>query len=169
MAKRRSNNRRGSSIWEQLRESTEGPTVNVSIPRELADALLRSLATALEIEDGGDPEMDDGMMSDDGMGDPDEDDGMGGPDGMGAAGNLGDGGDDMDDSPGFSSGEDDMPAGDDDDEEPEEDDDDEEPEDDADDDDKKKEDYRPETALGESRKRKGSLLSSIMVKRTHRR
>jgi hypothetical protein len=69
------------SIWERLRESTEGPTVSLQIPREWAEELLRSLASALEVEDMG---SDDGMGMDDMGGmdvphmEPDADD-LGGP------------------------------------------------------------------------------------------
>jgi len=40
------------STWQRLMESTEGPTVTVQIPRMWAEELLRSLATALEMDDG---------------------------------------------------------------------------------------------------------------------
>lgn len=92
---------RRNNIWEQIWESTEGPTVTVTIPRDHAESLLKMLAGALEqdIDDGG-------------MGDEEEDldsvadldfDGPGGPpDDM-----------DMDFDMG---GDDELPAGDEDDE-----------------------------------------------------
>ncbi len=123
------------SIWEQLRESTEGPTVTLQLPREVAEALLQQIAGALEVDDGG--EMDDPGMDDVGAGEDDFTDG------------LDDGNDDED--IGFSAGgdePDDLPAGDDDEDEPEDDgDDDKEPPKKK----KAKESSRPETALGESR------------------
>ena len=67
--------RRGGA-WRRLMESTEGPTVTLSLPREWAEELLRSLMGSLEMgdDDGfGDPDLDDmGGME------PDLDD-MGGP------------------------------------------------------------------------------------------
>jgi hypothetical protein len=148
------------SIWERLHESTEGPTVTISLPREWAEELMRSLMTSLEIDDGaGDPDMDDSGLDD-----------------MDPTSDMDAGFDDSDDEPGFSAGDegDDVPdfaAGDD---EDEEDDDDDAPppppakkkspakgkekskekDDDSDDDDKDEAtDYgqvRPGTALGES-------------------
>lgn len=49
---------RRKNIWEQIQESTEGPTVTVTIPREFAEELLRSLAASLEqdMPDDGDGE-----------------------------------------------------------------------------------------------------------------
>lgn len=81
------------SIWEQLEESTEGPTVTLQIPRERAEELMQILMAGLE--------MDDGM----GMGDPGLDGEM---DDIDADMGMGDVPDDMD-SPGFSAGDDDMP------------------------------------------------------------
>jgi hypothetical protein len=74
---------RRRNIWEQIWESTEGPTVTVTIPRELADALLQSLAAGLEQELPGEDMGDDedlGSMDDLDFGgeEPDMDD-MGGP------------------------------------------------------------------------------------------
>ncbi len=97
------------SIWERLHESTEGPTVTISLPREWAEELLRSLMTSLEMEDGEggmeDPDMDmgdddadadvDGLpgMDDDFLGDDE-------PGGFSA-------GDEGDDVPDFAAGDDD--------------------------------------------------------------
>jgi hypothetical protein len=126
-----------TSSWHRLRESTEGPNVTIEIPREWAEELLRSLATALEIEDDGGEEPDAMGMP---HTEPDEDDLGGADDGDGDA----DGTDELD----F-----DLPAGDDaeDDEEPDEDDD-----DDEDDEEDEAVDFsgsdrgtRPKTALGE--------------------
>ncbi len=133
------------TIWEQLWESTEGPTVTVQIPRQWAEELLRSIATALEIEDVGMDGEDD--LSDEPHMEPDADDMGGPPDG------------DEDDM-----GLDLMPHGDDDDDVAAGDDDDEDDEEDDDDDEQEEEDeayeatdphqrdgMRPETALGESK------------------
>lgn len=46
------------NIWEQIWESTEGPTVTVTIPRDHAESLLQVLAASLE------QDMDDGDMGD---------------------------------------------------------------------------------------------------------
>lgn len=146
---------RRRNIWEQIWESTEGPTVTVTIPRDHAESLLQILAASLE-EEGADEEgdeIDDLNFSGDAELDLDGGDDAGGDDS------------DLDL---------DMPAGDDDDEmfdepsppkkgpgrppgaknkkksEPEKDDD---SDDKEDEDDKKEEsagDYRPQTALGES-------------------
>lgn len=135
---------RRTTAWNRLMESTESPTVSVQIPREWAEALLQSLAAALEIEDMG---AEDGES---GIGDMDIDPMMGGLDGMEPEGELdfGAGEDDID-------GGEDVPAGDDDEEEPEEDDDDS----DDDDDDVEEEavdfgdsdrETRPGTAFNES-------------------
>jgi hypothetical protein len=138
-------------LWEQLRESTEGPTVNLQIPRAVADELLAMLSTSLEVDDdaGGEPDADD----------------FGGPP---------DGDEDDDGIEGFSMGDDDdvpdFAAGDDSDD----DDDDDGPDDDSDDDDDETDeaaDYahsggnpsgmRTQTALGEKhigfKKLKGEL------------
>jgi hypothetical protein len=86
------------NIWEQIWESTEGPTVTVTIPRDHAESLLQVLAASLEQDVGGDDMDGDGDMDLDSMHDLDfgGDDDMAADDGMGM--------DDMD-----------MPAGDDDD------------------------------------------------------
>lgn len=128
---------RRKNIWERLNESTEGPNVTISIPREWAEELMRSIMTSLEIEDGG--------GEPDEMGEPhaepDEDD-LGGP----PDGDADDGGfsaDEDDEVPDFAAGDDD--------------DDDDSDEDDSDDDDDDEKDEgadmdgaRPKTALGES-------------------
>ena len=125
-------------LWEQLRESTEGPTVTLEVPRDVADQLLNMLATSLEVDDDGD---DMGMDME-----PDDDDFGGPPDG------------DEDDL-GFSAGSESPDFGDDDDEEDDDDDsDDDESGDDDDDDDEKDESAIPsrsprtQTALGERRR-----------------
>ncbi len=144
------------NIWEQIWESTEGPTVTVTIPRDHAESLLHILAASLEEE-----------MPDD----------MGGEDDLDSVDDLdlGDeGGDDLSGPPEDDMDLDFMPAGDDDDEEdaappagkkgpgrppgsknkkkdaPEKDDSDDE--DDKDDEPKEESagEYRPQTALGES-------------------
>lgn len=95
---------RRRNIWEQIWESTEGPTVTVTIPRELADALLQSLAAGLEQD----------LPGDDGMGDEEDDLGsmddldFGDDDNGGHANGMGGGDDDMGMDDMF-----DMPAGDD--------------------------------------------------------
>lgn len=69
------------NIWEQIWESTEGPTVTVTIPRDHAESLLKVLAASLEeempddmgMEDDGDMDLDDLDFGDDGEG-GDEDD-----------------------------------------------------------------------------------------------
>lgn len=96
--------------WQRLREGVEGPTVNVTLPREWAEELLNSLMSSLEMDggmdDGGDMDDEDGMHPE-----PDLDD-MGGPPD-----------DDADDLGDFALGMDDdepdMPAGDDSDEDEE--------------------------------------------------
>ena len=48
------------NIWEWLEESTEGPSVTLSLPREVAEQLLSMLGAALEVDDmegGGDDEL----------------------------------------------------------------------------------------------------------------
>ncbi len=125
-------------------ESTEGPTVSIQIPREWAEELLRSLATALEVEDMGDEPDELGMPHME----PDEDD-LGGAsdfdaDDLGAPDELDFGNEEDDD------GEEEFPAGDLDDDEDEP--------DDEDDDDVEEEavdfsggrDARPGTAYNES-------------------
>lgn len=96
------------NIWEQIWESTEGPTVTLNLPRSVAEELLGMIASALEVEDmeGGD---DVGMDGLDGI-NPDLDDPAGGDDEFGMG--MDDGGE-LD----FGAG-DDVPAGDDDDDEP---------------------------------------------------
>lgn len=80
---------RRRNIWGRLNESTEGPTVTLSLPREYAEQLLQNLMTSLEMDGGGD-EIDgdlgdddldglDPMMGDDG-GEGDLDAGFPGPD-----------------------------------------------------------------------------------------
>lgn len=166
------------NIWEQIWESTEGPTVTVTLPRDHAESLLKVLAVSLEQDmDGMD---DDGEEDLDSVGDLD----FGGEDDMGPDGDM-----DMDDM--------DMPAGDDDDDmgldlgddeemgppkkkgpgrppgsknkkksdKPDKGDDDKE----KDDEDTKEEgagDYRPQTALGEST---FSRLSRAIAKPRKRR
>lgn len=171
--------RRKRNIWESLYESTEGPTVTIQMPREWAETLLHSIAASLEMEGGEDGDF--------GMGDheePDADD-MGGPSDFDADNGIEDDGDgfdmgasdDEEGGDGFSAGEDDemdFAAG--------EDDDDDEPapapkkkpaadkkpskekkpkDDDGEDD--TDESVRPQTALGESVKRKShlSVLTSM--------
>lgn len=159
------------NIWEQIWESTEGPTVTVTIPRDHAESLLKVLASSLEQD-----------MPDDGMGDEDDDmDDMGDLD-------FGDGGDmqgppeddDMDlDMPAGDDGDDDDMFGDD---EPKKkgpgrppgvknkkkDDDKKEKDDDSDDDTKEEGagEYRPQTALGESA---FSKLGRVLAKPSRRR
>lgn len=71
--------RRPRSIWEHmLGESTEGPTVTVSLPREVAQQLVGMLMGSLELDGGG---MGDGMDAGDGPMEPDEDDFGGASDG----------------------------------------------------------------------------------------
>ncbi len=140
-------------LWEQLRESTEGPTVTLEIPRAVADELLAMLSTSLEVDDAesGEPDADDFGGPPDG----DEDDV---PDGFSI-------GDDDDMEPDFAAGADD-------------DSDEDETDDDSDDDDEEEDDetdeaadysrsggnasgLRTQTALGEERlgfkKLKGKL------------
>ena len=50
--------------WSQLWESTEGPTVTLTLPRDLASQLLDALASALEM-DGADGDMPFDMGGDD--------------------------------------------------------------------------------------------------------
>lgn len=158
-------------LWEQLRESTEGPMVTLEIPREVADQLLAMLATSLEVDGDGDD-----------MGDMDSDDFGGPPDGdeddLGMP-SFGD--DDM--FPGLGDESDDDDSDNDEDDEPfppkkkgksdddDSDDDDEDDEDDDDEDTDEAADYahsggnpsglRPQTALGETyvgfKKLKGKL------------
>jgi hypothetical protein len=106
-----------TSSWHRLRESTEGPNVTIEIPREWAEELLRSLATALEIEDGGGEEPDMAGMA---HMEPDEDDigGIGDDDGDDGVGEL-----DFDLPAGDDSEDDEEPAGDSDDEDDDDDDD----------------------------------------------
>lgn len=89
------------NIWEQIWESTEGPTVTVTLPRDHAESLLKVLAASLE-QDMGD---EDGMGDDEG--DLDDHDSLS---------DLDFGGHeepDMDDMGGMPDGDmDDMPAGD---------------------------------------------------------
>jgi len=138
---------RRMSIWERLHESTEGPTVRLELPRDLAEQLLSQLAASLD-------------MGDVGEGDPDDDEFGGIPggtedDGFNAADDSGGGfapGDDADDD--FE------PDGDEDDDEE----DDEEDDDDEEDGKKEAADYsrsggnpsglRTQTALGERRRRR---------------
>lgn len=143
---------RRRNIWERLNESTEGPSVTVSLPREFAEELMRSLMSSLEIED----DMDGEDMDIDALNphpEPDEDD-MGGPSDFDAD-DMPDGGLDF-----SSDDEDDMPAGDDDADEDDTDDDD---EDDTD------ENTRPGTALGESHrkvaKKSTKSLASYITRR----
>ncbi len=132
-----------NSAWQRLRESTEGPMVTVQLPREWAEELLRSLATALEVEDmGGEPGGDDDMMGVPHM-EPDADD-LGGEPDFDMDDMFGGGGE------GDSEEEPEEPAGDDDDEESDEDDSDEEEDDDEEEEqDESAGPYRPETAVGE--------------------
>ena len=143
-------------LWEQLNESTEGPTVHLELPRADADRLLNMLASSLEI---------DGDIGGSDHEEPDADDFGGPPDGDEDDMGLPMGPDQDDD--GFA----DFAAGDDDEDDSESDDDDsdddeEEEEDDEDDDDEETDeavDYRSsggnpsglrtQTALGESRRR----------------
>lgn len=48
--------RRNRNIWEWLEESTEGPSVTLTLPREVAEQLMSMLGSALEVDDmeGGD-------------------------------------------------------------------------------------------------------------------
>lgn len=71
--------RRNRNIWEQIRESTEGPTVTVALPREYAEQLMQSLMQSLEMDDmGGEDDLDLGMTPGDDDGDePMPDDDMG--------------------------------------------------------------------------------------------
>lgn len=158
------------NIWEQIWESTEGPTVTVTIPRDHAESLLRVLAASLE----QDIDMDDMGDDDDGedldsvhdldfggdehdMGPPEDDD----MDGMADLDLdfMPAGDDDEDDEPGPKKKGPGRPPGsknkkkDDDGDDENSDKDDDSDSDDDDDDDKKEEsagDYRPQTALGES-------------------
>jgi len=66
------------NIWEQIFESTEGPTVSLQIPREVAEQLVEALQVALEIDDGAD--FDDDMGADDDFGMDDVGDDFGPPD-----------------------------------------------------------------------------------------
>lgn len=67
------------SIWETLaEESTEGPTVTVSLPRELAQQLAGVLMGSLEMDGSGVGDEDDPPT---GHREPDEDDFGGEPDG----------------------------------------------------------------------------------------
>ena len=135
-------------LWEQLRESTEGPTVTLQVPRDVADQLLSMLATSLEVGDG------EGGME------PDADDFGGPPDGDA---------DDMGMPPMDDGGDEDMfDLGDDTDDDSDDDDSDDGDDDDDDDDDEKDEaaDYahsggnpsglRPQTAFGESLRRQAA-------------
>lgn len=70
---------RQRSIWERLvRESSEGPTVTLTLPREVAQELMGILMGSLEMDlggaGGGEDEIDVGMSG----GEPDADD-FGGP------------------------------------------------------------------------------------------
>lgn len=161
------------NIWEQLWESTEGPTVTVTIPRDHAESLLQVLAASLEQDmgdmDGGDDGMDLDSVGDLDFGgdhdEPDMDDMGGPPDGdMDDMMPAGDEDDDLDDlglgddedmgppkkkGPGRPPGSKNKPKKDDGGKKKGP------PKDDGDDDedDTKEEgagDYRPQTALGES-------------------
>lgn len=100
------------SIWRRIAESTEGPTVTFTLPRDTARDLLVALGDSLEVDIDLDALEDDGGMGDE----PDADD-MGGPP-DGDADDLGGGGLDngmMDidlGDLGVGGDEDDMPAGD---------------------------------------------------------
>lgn len=132
-------------LWVQLRESTEGPTVTLQVPREVADQLLDMLSTSLEVDDGEDDL--DGFSDGDDMGF--QIPGMGPDDG-----------DDSDDDmmPSFSASDDEGPDDDDEDDDDSGEDDAEEDDDDDDEDDEKDESANPfrsprtQTALGESRR-----------------
>lgn len=134
-----------NSAWQRLRESTEGPTVTVQLPREWAEELLRSLATALEVDDMGGEEPDELGMP---HMEPDEDD-LGGPPDFDMDDMFGGGPDDDagDEEPEAAAGEDDDEGSDEDDSD-EEDDDDEEDEE-GEEQDESAGPYRPQTAVGE--------------------
>lgn len=75
------------NFWRQIRESTEGPTVNITISRDLAEELMKVLGGALETDDMGDEDEDLDSVTDlnfddiDDHGEPDEDEFGGPPDG----------------------------------------------------------------------------------------
>lgn len=86
------------NIWEQLWESTEGPTVTLQLPRDVAETLLHMISSALEVDGGGDGFEDDGDMPG-GFGDDDDMD-LPGEDPVTAGGFPG-GDEDMDDMGGL--------------------------------------------------------------------
>lgn len=136
--------RRARSIWERLAmESMEGPTVTISLPRELAQELVGALMGSLELDGGG------------GHAEPDEDDFGGTPDGDAddmdpLAALVGDDGEsDLDPEAIGGPDDSDAPAGD---SEDEDDDEDDEPEESFDR--GRARDVRPGTALGERRRRR---------------
>lgn len=45
---------KANTIWERLFESTEGPTVTLRIPRQLAEDLLAAISIGIETSDSGD-------------------------------------------------------------------------------------------------------------------
>ncbi len=165
-----------NSSWKRLMESTEGPTVQVALPREWAEQLLSQLAQSLEMDDMGG---DDSMGLDD-MGDDDMDFGAGDEGGddpaeldFGADDMLAAGDDDEEEAPsgpgpGRPPGSKNKPKADKkkSDDKPKKD---KKPESDEDEDDEKDEaaDYsgghangmRPQTALGESARRLGAYIA----------
>lgn len=96
------------SIWEELDmyESSEGPTVTLTLSREVAEQLLGLISSALEIEGGGDEGFDDELGGEMDDMDLDGDMSMDPP-----------GGDMTDDEPEFGADDPLVPAGDDDEEE----------------------------------------------------
>lgn len=164
------------NIWEQIWESTEGPTVTVTIPRDHAESLLRVIAASLDQEmpdidgDVGDDGDDLGLDSIDDLdigGDGDDDDLQGPPEDDMDFDFLPSGDDDDDDMgmpsgkkgpgrpPGAKNKKKDKGDDDDSDKDDDKDDDDDSDDDDKDDDDDDSKDesageYRPQTALGES-------------------
>lgn len=157
------------STWHRLMESTEGPTVTVQIPRMWAEELLRSLATALEMDDGmgaGDEMGGDMDMGGEPHMEPDADD-MGGPpdfdlDDMFGGGDEAGGEEKPEPPAGDSDDDDDSESDDDDDDEEDDDDDDEEEQDEAADYSKSggnPSGLRTQTAFGEMFRRGGKKLS----------
>lgn len=152
--------RRGN-IWEQIWESTEGPTVTVTIPRDHAESLLKVLAASLEeempeddMDDEGDlDDMDDLDFGDgDDMQGPPEEDDLDDLDDMGDADlDFMPAGDDDDEpapkkkGPGRPPGAKNKDKGDDDDSDKDEDDD-----DDKKDESMEEDGFEPSNALGES-------------------
>lgn len=56
--------RRNSNVWRILSESTEGPTVTLTIPRDMAEALINILSPAVNDGEGEGGDQDDDILPD---------------------------------------------------------------------------------------------------------